>query len=109
MENLVSLYNSFLIHEITYQVGDSKVKALCSLNYDNGAKLLTTMLISHTDLNRIIAKIAATGYEFKVDQVNNFVFDDGTTIIDYKLENVTGDPIPVEGFQFNDLVQQIRA
>lgn len=109
MENTVSIYKKFEINEVTYEIGDSKVKAVCDLWYENGSKVQTSILISHTDLNRIIAKIATMGFDFQVDMVNNFVFEDGTEIVDYKLQNVFGESVVVENFEFNDCVKQIRA
>ncbi|MCH2233186.1 MAG: hypothetical protein MK078_02950 [Crocinitomicaceae bacterium] len=109
MENTVSIYKKFEITEITYEVGDNTVKANCELHYDNGNSVQTSILISHSDLNRIIARIATMGFEFNVEQVNNFLLEDGTQIIDYKLENVFGESVVVEDFQFQDVVKQIRA
>jgi hypothetical protein len=67
------------------------------------------MLISQTDLNRIIAKIAASGFDFEIKQVNALEFGDGTAIIDYTFENVFGEAIVLENFQFSQAVKQIRA
>ena len=109
MKNTFSIYKKFEITEITYEVGDNIVKANCDLHYENGTSVQTTILISHSDLNRIIARIATMGFEFNVEQVNNFLLDDGTQIIDYRLENVFGQSVVVEDFQFQDIVKQIRA
>ncbi|MFT5819613.1 MAG: hypothetical protein ACI8ZM_000838 [Crocinitomix sp.] len=108
MENIISFYEKLIIKEVTYEMGDSTVNAKCDLIVQ-GNTIETEMLISHTDLNRIIAKIIASGCEFKVKQVNSLVFEDGTAIVDYSFENVFGEAIVLENFQFSQIVKQIRA
>lgn len=108
MENIISFYEKLIIKEVTYEMGDSTVSAKCDLIVQ-GNTIETEMLISQTDLNRIIAKIAASGFEFKIKQVNSLEFEDGTSIIDYSFENVFGEAIVLENFQFNQAVKQIRA
>ncbi len=108
MENIISFYEKLIIKEVTYEMGDATVSAKCDLIVQ-GNKVETEMLISHTDLNRIIAKITASGYEFQIKQVNSLEFADGTAIVDYSFENVFGEAIVLENFQFNQAVKQIRA
>lgn len=108
MENIVSIYEKLIIKEVTYETGDQIVNAKCDLIV-NGETVQTEMLISHTDLNRIIAKIVASGYEFQVTQVNELEFEDGTAVIDYSFKNVFGEAIVLENFEFNHAVMQIRA
>jgi hypothetical protein len=69
----------------------------------------TQLVISHSDLNRIIAKIVSLGYEFKVENVSKLDFQDGTEVIDYKFENVFGENIVLENFQFSKEIKRIRA
>ena len=108
MENIISFYEKLIIKEVTYEMGDSRVSAKCDLIVQ-GNTIETEMLISQTDLNRIIAKISASGFEFKIKQVNSLQFEDGTSIIDYSFENVFGEAIVLENFQFSQAVKQIRA
>jgi hypothetical protein len=108
MDSIVSIYNRLTIKEVTYEVGDDFVTATCELNF-GGEKLHTQILMSHSDLNRIIAKISSLGYEFKVENINRLCFEDGTEIIDYKFENIFGEAISLENFQFNNSIKQIRA
>lgn len=108
MENIISIYEKLIIKEVTYEMGDRIVNAKCDLLVQ-GNTIETEMLISHTDLNRIIAKITASGYEFQVNQVNALEFEDGTSIVDYSFENVFGEAIVLENFQFSQAVKEIRA
>lgn len=108
METILSIYDKILIKEVTYELGDDRVSALCQIEV-NGRKFDTELLISHTDLNRIISKIIAEGYEFDVEQKNSLHFDDGTEIIDYKFENVFGEAVAVQNFHFTQDHKQIRA
>lgn len=108
MKNVISIYDKLVIKEVTYETGDQTVHANCLLQTLNGP-IKTQLMISHTDLNRIIAKIMASGFEFEVKQVNTFVFDDGTEVVDYSFENVFGEEIVLEDFQFQQSVRQIRA
>jgi len=108
MENIILIYDKLIIKEVTYEMGDNIVNAKCDL-ISKGRRIETEMLISHTDLNRIISKIMATGYDFKVKQVNTLEFEDGTAIVDYSFENVFGEMIALENFQFSQAVKQIRA
>lgn len=108
MENIISIYEKLIIKEVTYEMGDQIVNAKCDLVVQ-GEIIPTEMLISHTDLNRIIAKIIASGYEFEVTKMNELAFADGTSIVDYSFENVFGEAIVLENFQFSQAVKQIRA
>ena len=108
MKTIFSIFNQIKVKEVTYEVGDSKVVATCEISM--GEQVTESKIImSHTDLNRIIARIAAMGYEFKVDNVNHFDFGDGTEVVDYKFENVFGQDITLTDFQFNRSIKQIRA
>ncbi len=108
MDTIISIYEKIEIKEITFETGDNTVHAKCDI-LANGQRISTEMLISHTDLNRIIAKISADGYDFQIDQMNLLEFEDGTQIFDYSFENVFGEAIVLENFQFSQAVKQIRA
>jgi hypothetical protein len=108
MENIISIYEKLIIKEVTYETGDRIVKAKCDIVVQ-GEVIETEMLISHTDLNRIIAKITASGCDFEVTKMNQLEFADGTSIVDYSFENVFGESIVLENFQFSQAVKQIRA
>ena len=108
MDSVISIYNRLTIKEVTYEVGDDFATATCELSFE-GKKVLSQIMMSHTDLNRVIAKISSFGYEFKVENINHLCFEDGTEIIDYKFENVFGETIALENFQFNQSIKQIRA
>ena len=108
MDSIVSIYNKLTIKEVTYEVGDNFVTATCELSFE-GKTVLSQILMSHTDLNRVIAKISSLGYEFKIENINHLSFEDGTEIIDYKFENIFGETIALENFQFNQTIKQIRA
>ncbi|WP_070138092.1 hypothetical protein [Crocinitomix algicola] len=108
MENIISIYEQLIVKQVTYESGDSVVKAFCDVIV-KGRKFATEMMISQSDLNRIIAKITALGIEFQVNQVNHIPMEDGSEIIDYSFENVFGEGIVLEDFYFNQKVQELRA
>lgn len=108
MENIISIYDQLIVKEVSYEAGDSVVKAFCDIIV-KGKRIPSEMMISQSDLNRIIAKITAKGYEFKVSLINNIALEDGTEIIDYSFENVFGEAIALDDFYFSNSVQEIRA
>ena len=108
METIISIYNQLKVNEVSYETGDSFVTAYCEILID-GQQIQTQIQMSHSDLNRIISKIVALGYEFKIENVNHFDFGNGTEIVDYKFDNVFGQDIVLENFQFNKAIRQIRA
>lgn len=108
MGTILTLQDKFIIKEVTYEAGDYFVKATCDI-LSKGKTYETEIVISHTDLNRIIAKIMSNGFEFEVRHVNTLAFEDGTSIIDYSFENVFGEQIILEDFEFAQGVKQIRA
>lgn len=108
MNTVFSIYKQLKVKEVSYEMGDDFVTALCEIRTGKGFSE-TKLIMSHTDLNRIISKIASLGYEFKIENVNHFDFGDGTEIVDYKFENVFGEMITLEDFSFNKQIKQIRA
>lgn len=108
MKTIFSIYKQIQVKEVTYESGDKLVTAKCLIKKDNQT-VETEMQFSHSDLNRMISKIIAQGYEFKIEQVNHLDFGDGTEVIDYAFENVFGESITLEEFEFNHQVRNIRA
>lgn len=108
MNTIISIYEQIEIKAITFETTDNVVNAKCDI-ITNGERIATEMLISHTDLNRIIAKIAAEGYDFRIEEMSAVQFEDGTAIYDYSFENVFGKAIPLQNFHFSQAIKQIRA
>jgi hypothetical protein len=108
METTISIYEKLIIKEVTYEMGDQTVKANCEVIL-KGQVIKTELIISHTDLNRIIAKVFASGLDFQVKETNSFHFSNGTAIIDYSFVNVFGEGMALENFQFSQEIKQIRA
>lgn len=109
MATIISLNEKIQINSITYEAGDQIVKADCVVYGGNGETHETTLMISHTDLNRIIARVYAMGYEFETSDSSHIVLNDGTQIYDYSFENLFGESIVLEEFQFMNEVREIRA
>lgn len=108
MQTIFSIYKQLRISEVTYEMGDDFVTATCESTI--GEEVTDTKIImTHTDLNRIIAKISSLGYEFKIEKINHLDFGNGTEIVDYKFENVFGELVTLEEFSFSQRVKQIRA
>jgi hypothetical protein len=108
METILSIYDKIIVKEVTFETGDDTVNAKC-LIITNGKSIETELLITHTDLNRIIAKVMAEGYDFDISQQNRLSFDDGTEIIDYTFKNVFGEAVAVQNFHFVESYKQICA
>jgi len=108
MENVISMYDKLILHKITYETSSACVTAECELVSQN-KKTLTSFLISHTDLNRILSKIISEGYEFDAELLNTVQFEDGTEIVDYQFDQIFGEPIILEDFDFTHTVTEIRA
>lgn len=108
MKTIFSIYKQIQVKEVSYESGDQTVTAKCLIQ--NGQDTMETeMQFSHSDLNRMISKIMAMGYDFKIEQVNHLDFGDGTEVIDYAFENVFGEAVTLEEFEFNHEVRKIRA
>lgn len=108
MQTIFSIYKQLKISEVSYEMGDDFVTATCETII--GEEVAETKIImSHTDLNRILAKITSLGYEFTIENVNHLDFGNGTEIVDYRFENVFGELVTLEEFSFNQKVKQIRA
>ena len=108
MKTIFAINNRLKVKEVTYETGDNFVIANCEILVD-GKVAETKIKMSHTDLNRIISKLIANGYEFNVEKMNHLKFNDGTEIVDYKFENVFGESVVLDNFQFQQNVKQIRA
>jgi hypothetical protein len=108
MNNSISIYEKLIIKEVTYETGDNTVTAVCEI-ITGFSKYQADIIITHTDLNRIIAKLTAEGFEFQIKQNSPLLFDDGTEIIDYTFKNVFGKDAILENFHFTQNIQQIRA
>lgn len=102
------MYDQLVIHKITYETSQSIVTAECELIRHN-ERIMTSFLISHTDLNRILAKLIAKGYNLDSSFYQSILFDDGTEIIDCQFDQLQEGPVILEGFEFNDYVTEIRA
>ncbi|MBK6526743.1 MAG: hypothetical protein IPO32_01015 [Crocinitomicaceae bacterium] len=108
MEKIISMYDQLVIHKITYETSQSIVTAECELIRHN-ERIYTSFLISHTDLNRILAKIIAKGYTLDASFYQSFQFEDGTEVIDCEFDNLPEGPVYLEEFEFADYVTEIRA
>lgn len=108
MNTIFSIYKQLKVKEVSYEIGDQYITAVCEMQQGDQV-FETKIMMTHTDLNRILSKIAAMGYEFKIEHVNRLDFGNGTEIVDYRFENVFGEIVTLEEFKFNQQVIQIRA
>lgn len=108
MERLISMYDRLVIHTITYETSQSVVTAECELIRHN-ERIYTSFLISHTDLNRILAKLIAKGYNLDSSFYQSIRLEDGTEIIDCQFDRLPEGPVILDEFEFNDYVTEIRA
>jgi len=108
MENIISIYDQLIIHAVSYESGSCNVTVWCDLLIKN-KKINSSFLISHTDLNRMVAKIIASGYSFEPEKSTVMIFEDGTEVIDYQFEKTCGTPVILDHFEFTNKVTEIRA
>lgn len=108
MNTTFSIYKQLKVKEVTYQIGDELITAICDITVGSNTTE-TKIQMSHTDLNRIIAKISSLGYQYKIENVRSMDFGNGTEIVDYKFENVFGELVTLEEFSFNQQIRKIRA
>ena len=69
MNTIFSIYKQLKVKEVTYEKGDQFITAICEISFGNTITE-SKIQMTHTDLNRIIAKISAMGYEFKIENIN---------------------------------------
>ena len=107
MKKLLSIYKNIIIKEISYEKGDNMVQLKCTLIFKTDF-IDTTLIITQSDLNRILSKISNIGFEIDSDLITCFSLGDGTEIIEYNFNSVDED-ILLQNFNFNNQVQQISA
>lgn len=108
MQKIFSLYNTLKVHKIVYESKHSVATAECEI-IQGGRPVLTSILISHTDLNRILAKLVATGYNLDNPVFQCIQMEDGSEIMDCSFDELIGEPALLENFEFTGHVTEIRA
>ena len=106
MDSLITIYDKITLHSISYEKGDLEAQINCELHFKKRI-VQTKLVISQTDLNRIISKITANGYELKSEDITSLFLGDGTEIIDYNF-NQSYDSTLYD-FNFNNTYKQIGA
>ena len=105
MEKLVTIYEKINVNSISYEKGDSEAQINCQLEFKNKS-IQTKLIISQSDLNRIISKITANGYELNSEDITSLSLGDGTEIVEY---DFTGSNHTLYNFHFNNNFKQIGA
>lgn len=106
MEKIVKIYQAIKVKSIVYETSDTEAKINCDLIY--GSKTVPTkLLISQTDLNRLMAKMTNTGSDWLDDNMHMFYLEDGTQLIEYNFGNNHNQII--HDFHFNNTYAQIGA
>lgn len=106
MEKLVSIYDQIIISKISYEKGDSEAIINCKLFFKRKT-IETKLVISQTDLNRIISKIDRFGNGINYENIYSFLMEDGTEIVEYNFSPSNTNYI--ENFKFNNSFTQISA
>ncbi|MFD1551630.1 hypothetical protein DNU06_03000 [Putridiphycobacter roseus] len=106
MSNIVKIYEEISIQSIVYENGDYEAEINCTLKYKN-KNIRTKLMISQTDLNRLLAKLNCQGYEFGEDFIESHYLEDGTELIEFNFENKQQHAI--HNFQFMNTYTQIGA
>lgn len=107
MKKLLSIYKNLVIESVSYEKGDSTVELKCIMIFASKS-IKTTLIITQSDFNRILSKLANQGCELDSASISNYFLEDGTEIVDYKF-SVDNDLNQLERFHFNHKVQQISA
>lgn len=107
MKKLLSIYKNIIIKEISYEKGDDSVQLKCTLVFKSN-EIHTTLLITQSDLNRILSKISNNGIELNSNNISHFILGDGTEIFEYNFKD-TSHNVLLQNFNFNNQVQQISA
>ena len=107
MKKLLSIYKNIIIKEVSYEKGDNIVHLKCILIFANKS-MVTTLIISQSDFNRMLSKIALNGFEMNSDLLTSFTLGDGTEIVEYNFEK-NENVISLQNFNFNHQVKQISA
>ncbi|MDX1351046.1 MAG: hypothetical protein R3279_12390 [Putridiphycobacter sp.] len=106
MEKIIKIYDSIRVKSIVYESGDADATIICDMEF--GEKIITSkLLVSQTDLNRLIAKLVSNGSEWLENTCEVLYLEDGTQLIEYNLEDQTRNQI--QDFQFNYSYAQIGA
>ncbi len=106
MEKIVQIYQAIKVKSIVYETSDTDAKINCDLVY--GSKTVSTkLIISQTDLNRLIAKMDNSGSDWLEDNMQMLYLEDGTQLIEYNFENSNNQVI--HNFHFNNTYAQIGA
>ena len=109
MAGIISISEQFIIQSITYESGDKLVKACGEMRSPDGEVSPLTMLISHTDMNRIMAKMAAEGFDFSDHTSGQYDLEDGSQMVEYRFDNETCSSFTINDFYFMNEMKQIRA
>jgi len=104
MKKLLSIYKNIIVKQVSYEKGDENVRLKCILVFDT-KEVLTTLIISQSDFNRLLSKIIINGYEVDSNSIETFNLGDGTEIVEYNFKN----NVSLHQFHFNHHVKQISA
>jgi len=107
MKKLLSIYKNIIIKEISYEKGDDIVELKCLLIFKSKT-IDTTLIITQSDLNRILSKISINGFELQSSEITCYTLEDGTEFVEYNFENSSKDVL-LQNFNFNNQVKQISA
>lgn len=108
MNAIAAMYHQLKMSEASYEAGSDFVTARCEFTHRH-RPVATTIQLSHSDLNRIVAKIVAKGYSFNVEGIRRFHLEDGTEVVDYPFEQIFGELISLDDFYFQQPVRKVCA
>ncbi len=104
MKKLLSIYKNIIVKHVSYEKGDENVRVKCIITFDT-KEIMTTLIISQSDFNRLLSKIIINGYDIDSNTIETINFGDGTEIVEYNFKN----NVSVHQFHFNHHVKQISA
>ncbi len=105
MEKLITIYDKINVNSISYEKGDTEAQINCELQFKKKC-IHTKLIISQSDLNRILSKITANGFELKSEEITSLFMEDGTEIIEYNFDSAHH---AIYDFHFNNSYIQIGA
>ncbi|GAA0876939.1 hypothetical protein GCM10009118_33490 [Wandonia haliotis] len=105
---MIAIFERLEINRIQFQQGDSEVVVNCRIT-QAGEKIAATLLITFSDLNRLLARLGNSGVE--VDSSRFHVIDMGNDERLYECDSKAFglDSFTIEEPTFYNPVRQIRA
>jgi len=106
MKKIKPIYDEIILKSIVYENGDAEAELNCQIKYRKKA-IDTKLIVSQTDVNRLLSKMACQGFDLNDKKIEFMDLDDGTQVIEYSFNE--NNLHSIYNFQFNNTYTQIGA